>query len=102
MEQTGTYQNYVGMTRFGAVYSILFTYVLEAGLLAVIAILVVGYQCFSAIRRGGVAIGGYATYAAWFAAVSITTSYFMLPGIWLYLAVLINWDRLFPPNRTIS
>jgi hypothetical protein len=97
MEQTGTYQNYVGMTRFGAVYSIFFTYVLEAGLFAVVSILIVGVQCFTAIRRGAFAIGGYAAYATWFAAISITTSYFILPGIWLFLAVLINWDRLFPP-----
>ena len=106
MERTGTYQTYFGMTRFGAVYSVNFTLILEGGMLAVVGLAVVAYLCSKAIRRSGYAVCGYAVGASWLAAVTFTTSYFILPGLWICLGLLLNWDRLFPvddrqPVRTL-
>lgn len=96
MEQTGTYQTYGGMMRFGAVYSVLFTLLMETGLMGVLAWLGIAAMCARAISRSGSVMCGYAVAVCWVAGVTVTTSYLVLPGLWLGLGLLANWDRLFP------
>jgi hypothetical protein len=96
MEQTGTYQTYGGMTRFGAVYSVIFTLLMETGLMGVLAWSVIAVLCVRAISRSGYVMCGYAVAACWVAGASVTTSYLVFPGLWLCLGLLVNWDRLFP------
>jgi hypothetical protein len=100
MEQTGTYQTFGGMTRFGAVYSVLFTYILETGLLGALAFMGVIVISVRSILRSDFAMGGMAVLFCWFSAITATTSYFVLPGLWLCLGLLVIWDRLFPIGDT--
>jgi hypothetical protein len=36
---------------------------------------------------------------AWFAGVSVTTSYLSLLPVWLFFAMLLGWDLLFVRGR---
>ena len=101
MEQMGTYQTFGGMTRFGAVYSVLFTFILETGLMGAFGFIGVIWIALRAIRRSDFAAGGLAVLFCWLVAVTVTTSYFVFPGLWLCLGLLILWDRLFPVEKLV-
>ena len=53
-------------------------------------------MALSAIARSGARLLGLCTLGSWLFSVGATTSYIALSPIWLFLAALFAWDRLFP------
>lgn len=81
-----------------AVWSVLGTLYMETGLLGLaVMIAMVGYTV-RAVMNSSARLLGACVFGAWLAGVTITTSYFPLSPIWLMLAVLFGWDKLFAPR----
>jgi hypothetical protein len=79
------------------VWSVLGTFYMENGL---IALLVIGGMLFYVIRsvwRSSARLIGFCTLGAWILGATIATSYIPLTPIWMCLALLLVWDRLFNP-----
>ncbi len=71
-------------------------YYAETGLLGAVALLVVLAMAVGAIARSSAVLLGLCALGSWLVGVVMTTSYFMLSPVWLFLGVVLSWDRLFP------
>jgi hypothetical protein len=78
-----------------AVASVLGILYMEMGLIAVALFVGLMVSVVRAVMRSSAKILGLGTFGAWLAGVSVTTSYFPLSPIWLCLALLLVWDRVF-------
>jgi hypothetical protein len=83
-----------------AVWSLLLTYILESGLLGALALALVLIMILLAIVRSSARLVGFSCLAVWLAGVVFTTSYLSLLPIWLFLAVLLGWNRIFQVRAT--
>jgi hypothetical protein len=70
---------------------------MEMGLIGAALIVAMLTAIGRAIARSSARLLGVCTLAAWLAGVTVTTSYFPLSPIWLCLALLLAWDRVFVP-----
>jgi len=84
-----------------AVWSLVVTYILETGLLGALALALVLIMILLAIVRSSARLVGFSCLAVWLAGVVFTTSYLSLLPIWLFLAVLLGWNRLFQLRATV-
>jgi hypothetical protein len=78
-----------------AVWSVAARYVQEMGLLGAAALALTLIMVLRAIVRSSARLVGFSCLLAWLAGVVLTTSYLPLLPIWLFLGVLLNWDRIF-------
>ena len=79
------------------IWSVLGTLYMEMGLIGFALIVALLTAIGRAIARSSARMLGVSTLAAWLAGVTVTTSYFPLSPIWLCLALLLAWDRVFVP-----
>lgn len=77
------------------VWSVLGTLYMENGLIAVIVIGGILTAAVRSIWRSSARVLGLSVLAAWLLGVTIATSYFPLSPIWICLAMLLVWDKLF-------
>jgi hypothetical protein len=85
-----------------AVWSVVVTYILETGLLGALALALVLIMILLAIVRSSARLVGFSCLAVWLAGVVVTTSYLPLLPIWLFLAVLLGWNRIFQLRATVN
>jgi len=71
-------------------------YYTETGLLGAAALLVVLAMAVGAIARSSAVLLGLCALGSWLVGVVVTTSYLPLSPVWLFLGVVLSWDRLFP------
>lgn len=81
-----------------AVWSVLGTLYMETGLLGLAVMIAIAVVTARAIAHSSARLLGVCVFGAWLAGVTMTTSYFPLSPIWLMLAVLLGWDKLFEPT----
>jgi hypothetical protein len=85
-----------------AVWSVVLTYILETGLLGALALVLVLIMILRAIFRSSAHLVGLSCLAVWLAGVIFTTSYLPLLPIWLFLGVLLGWNRIFQVRATVN
>jgi hypothetical protein len=78
-----------------AVWSVTANYILETGLVGGLALALVLIMVLRAILRSSARLIGFSCLMAWLMGVIFTTSYPSLLPIWLFLGVLLAWDRIF-------
>ena len=79
-----------------AIWSVAVCYYAETGLLGAAALLAVLAMAVGAIARSSAVLLGLCALGSWLVGVVVTTSYFPLSPVWLFLGVVLSWDRLFP------
>jgi hypothetical protein len=79
-----------------AIWSVAACYYAETGLLGAAALLAVLGMAVGAIVRSSAVLLGLCALGSWLVGVAVTTSYFALSPVWLFLGVVLSWDRLFP------
>jgi hypothetical protein len=85
-----------------AVWSVVVRYGLEGGLLGILALALILIMVLRAIVRSSARLLGLSCLLAWLAGVVLTTSYVALLPIWLFLGVLLGWDRIFEVRATTN
>jgi hypothetical protein len=85
-----------------AVWSVMVNYIVEAGLFGALALALILILVLQAIVRSSARLIGVSCLVAWLAGVVFTTSYSALLPIWLFLGVLLVWDRIFPVRATVN
>ena len=85
-----------------AVWSVVINYVLETGLLGALTLVLVLALVVRCIVRSSARVVGLCCFVAWLAGVVLTTSYLPLLPIWLFLGVLLGWDRVFRGRTNVS
>lgn len=83
-----------------AVWSVLLTYVYEAGVIGALALAWVGHVLWRAWTTSGRGVVFAAIFFVWLVGVTVTTSYGQLLPIWLALGLFIVWPSVFPRIRT--
>jgi hypothetical protein len=83
-----------------AVWSVVVSYVQESGLLGALALVLVLIVVLRAILRSSAPLLGSGCLLAWLVGVTLTTSYLPLLPIWIFLGVLLGWDRVFEVQAT--
>jgi len=78
-----------------AVWSVVVSYVQESGLLGALAFALILIMALQAIVRSSAPLLGSGCLLAWIAGVTFTTSYLPLLPVWVFLGVLLGWDRIF-------
>jgi len=79
-----------------AIWSVAACYYAETGLLGAAALLAVLGMAVGAIVRSSAVLLGLCALGSWLVGVVVTTSYCALSPVWLFLGVVLSWDRLFP------
>jgi len=79
-----------------AVFSLAVYFYMESGLLGLLAMLFALALALRAIVRSAAAVVGLCSLGTWLVGTGLTTSYMPLSAIWLFLAALLSWDRIFP------
>lgn len=79
-----------------AVWSLAVTHYMENGLVGAAGMAVVLAAAARAVARSSAAALGLGGLLAWLVGVTVTTSYMHLSPLWLFLGVLLEWDRIFP------
>jgi hypothetical protein len=79
-----------------AVFSLAVLFYMENGLIGLLVMLGVLAVVLRAIVRSGAIVIGLSALGTWLVGTVLTTSYMALSAIWLFLAVLLSWDQLFP------
>ena len=79
-----------------AICSVAVCYYAETGLLGAAALLAVLAMAVGAIARSSAVLLGLCALGSWLVGVVVTTSYSSLSPVWLFLGVVLSWDRLFP------
>jgi len=79
-----------------AIWSMAVCYYAETGLLGAAALLAVLGMAMGAIVRSSAVLLGLCALGSWLVGVVVTTSYCALSPVWLFLGVVLSWDRLFP------
>lgn len=82
-----------------AVWSLTVRYFMEMGLMGGAALAAVLGMAVRAVARSSAAYLGACCLLAWLVGVAATTSYMSIATIWLFLGLLLDWDRVFPPGR---
>jgi hypothetical protein len=77
-----------------AVFSILFAYVYDTGLLGLTALIWVGHRMFLSWRQAQWSIAFFLIAIVWTIGVSVTTSYSQLLPIWVALGLLSCWNEI--------
>lgn len=72
---------------------------MESGILGALGMLAILLMILRAIVHSSSRLLGLVALAVWFAGVTVTTSYTHLPPIWLFLGLLLEWDRVFPVTQ---
>jgi hypothetical protein len=85
-----------------AVWSLVMTYILETGLLGALALALVLIMILRAIVRSSARLVGFSCLAVWLAGVIFTTSYLPLLPIWVFLSVLLGWNRIFQVRTAVN
>lgn len=80
---------------FTAVWSVVVTYIQETGLVGALALGLVLLQILRTISRSSAYLMGLGCLMAWLAGVVLATSYLSLLPIWIFLGMLLSWDRVF-------
>lgn len=78
-----------------AVWSVVVNYVQEAGLLGALVLALILIMVLRVIVRSSARLMGLSCLVALLAGVVFTTSYLPLSPIWLFLGLLLEWDRIF-------
>lgn len=78
-----------------AVWSVIVLYVQEMGLLGAVALAPTLTMVSRAIVRSSARLVGLSCLLAWLMGLVLTTSYLPMLPMWLFLGVLLNWDRIF-------
>ena len=78
------------------IWSVAVIYYAETGLLGAAALLAVLAMAVGAIARSSAVLLGLCAFGSWLVGVIVTTSYSSLSPVWLFLGVVLSWDRLFP------
>jgi hypothetical protein len=65
------------------------------GLLGAVALALTLALVLRAIVRSSARLMGSSCLLAWLVGLVLTTSYLPMLPIWLFLGVLLNWDRIF-------
>lgn len=86
----------VGGIVVNAVWSLIVDYLMETGLLGALGLTLVLIMVLRAIARSSARLVGFSCFGVWMVGVTLTTSYLPLLPIWLFLGVLLAWDRVFP------
>jgi hypothetical protein len=71
-------------------------YYAETGLLGAAALLAVLAMAVGAIARSSAVLLGLCALGSWLVGVVVTTSFCPLESVWLFLGVVLSWNRLFP------
>ncbi len=79
----------------GAIYSDGVRYVIEGGLVGLLALIGICIFTMRSIVRSTARLTGFGCLVAWLGAVILTTSYLPLSPIWAFLGVLLCWDQVF-------
>jgi hypothetical protein len=79
-----------------AVWSVLLTYIYEAGFIGLAAVVWVGAYLGKIWRRSGFNIAFAVISVVWLIGITLTTSYNQLLPIWLTLGMLTVWTDVFP------
>ena len=79
-----------------AIFSVAACYYAETGLLGAAALLAVLGMAVGAVARSSAVLLGLCALGSWLVGVVVTTSYCALSPVWLFLGVVLSWDRLFP------
>ena len=82
--------------------SVAVCYYAETGLLGAAPLLAVLAMAVGAIARSSAVLLGLCALGSWLVGVVVTTSYFSLSPVWLFLGVVLSWDRLFPRAASIE
>jgi hypothetical protein len=90
------------VNRFGAIWSDAVRYIAETGVIGAAAAALVAGLVVRAIARSGAAFLGICCALAWLAGVVVMTSYLPLSPLWLFLALLLAWDHVFPRSEPAS
>jgi hypothetical protein len=85
-----------------AVWSVVINFIVETGLLGAAALLIIMFMVVRAVVRSSARILGVTCLMTWLAGLLLTTSYMALLPIWLFLALLLEWDRIFPTRPPAS
>lgn len=85
-----------------AVWSVVVNYVQETGLLGALALALILIMVLRAIFRSSARLIGLSCLMVWLAGVVFTTSYLPLSPVWLFLGVLLGWDRIFKAHATLN
>jgi hypothetical protein len=78
-----------------AVWSVVVNYVVETGLLGAAAQAIILFMVVRAVLRSSARFVGVIATMTWLAGLLLATSYPALLPIWLFFAVLLEWDRIF-------
>ena len=78
-----------------AIWSLAACYYMEEGLLAAAGMRAVAAMAARAVARSSAVVLGAGAAVVWLAGVTVTTSYFHLSAMWLFLALLLEWDSIF-------
>jgi hypothetical protein len=81
-------------TGFRAVWSILLTYIIETGVVGLVAISFVGSELMRAWRRCRDRTVFLLVLVVWLAGITVTTSYVPLLALWVTLAWLSVWPEV--------
>ncbi len=78
-----------------AVWSLVAGYYMEHGLVGGAGMLALAVMAGRAVARSSAVVLGLGAGAVWLAGVAVTTSYYHLSAVWLFLGLLLHWDRVF-------
>jgi hypothetical protein len=85
-----------------AVWSAMVVYIQETGLLGILALALLMTLVLRAVARSSARLIGFTCLGAWTFGIVLTTSYPSLLPVWLFLGVLLSWDRIFVVRRQVS
>lgn len=86
-------------TGTASIHSVVVATFAATGLVGLACIGLVAAMAMRSIMRGGERALGVAIFVVWGAAVTLVTGYFQLLSVWACLAVMLQWDRIFPANN---
>jgi hypothetical protein len=79
-----------------AVFSLVVAYYMDTGLLGLMSMIALLAMMLFAVARSSAIVLGLCALGTWLVGTVVTTSYIALSPIWLFLAVLLTWDQVFP------
>lgn len=89
-------------TGTASVHSLIFSYVMAAGVFGLPALIYVIYACIRSIRASGWVLAGYAFLFLWLVCVTLVTGYNQLLAIWVALGVMLRWHVYYPDPAAVS
>ena len=80
-------------------WSVVVTYIQEAGLVGAAALTAALIAVLRAVAASSAPLLGLSCLMVWLAGVVFTTSYLSLLPLWIFFALLLGWDYLLPRSR---